>query len=114
MAEKSSKPKKVYVQSCPVDISCGSFRGLRRSLSNQGHERKKKEKELLENMERLMICDCLKKKSRMQVQYDSTSYLLNFDDGIEKDDDALPSFSTRYANPQSHEGWRVGQGSTKK
>ena len=41
-------------------------------------------------------------KSNTQLQYDSASYALNFDDGAQKDDAGFPCFADRYANPMGH------------
>ena len=47
-----------------------------------------------------------KKKRRMQFQYDPKSYALNFDDGIEKEEDGVYlDFSARYACPLGINIW---------
>lgn len=92
MAERpSSKPKQETKQGHDT-------------VERQGQKKPNKKKGLLKIMEGLKICRGSNEKSGKQLfQYDSTSYALNFDDGINKDDDvAYPSFYARFANPRGN------------
>ncbi|KAK7351365.1 hypothetical protein VNO77_10760 [Canavalia gladiata] len=95
---------------------CGCFRGL---YSTHGYEwchgkqetvkdhRKwlaQKLKKMMKALSDVLVCpSCTRtnnKKRKMQFQYDPKSYALNFDDGVEKEDDGLYlHFSDRYACP---------------
>ncbi|KAJ1415684.1 hypothetical protein SESBI_17892 [Sesbania bispinosa] len=72
------------------------------SFAQRGQQQKpKKKKGLSKILGGVKLCFGIKNESRMKFEYDSTSHALNFDDGIDREDDAnVRSFSQRFANPQ--------------